>query len=206
MIPFWATTAQSEVAGTPNIAIPATGSVADSAASSHHQPNRRLNDRIIDHLRLQPYQHVLEVGCGTGDLLEETARHLRVGFLAAVEPDVDNYQQACLRNKRFMDSQLLQIHLGQLQDLPYPPHYFHTVYSPSDILKRKHPEVQLLRLTRLLRSGGRLVLQFHPGTVPEYNSTRQIQLHYIAAGIASPEIATIGTTFGAALLATAIMP
>ena len=169
---------------------------------------RHLNRWIIDQLRLQPYQHVLEVGFGAGHLLEETARSLRIGFLAGIEPAVTNYQQAYRRNKRFIARQLMQLHLGELHDLPYPPHYFHTVYGTSAILMSKQPELELFRLIRLLRSGGRLVLLFHSKTGVKDNGTRmlshQIQLGYKAAGLTGPEIAIVETAFGATLAATAI--
>ncbi|HXB06988.1 MAG TPA: class I SAM-dependent methyltransferase [Puia sp.] len=181
---------------------------AASTAPRRRPTSRQLNGWIIDQLRLQPYQHVLEVGFGTGRLLEEAARTLRIGFLAGIEPSIDGYKQAYRRNKRFIARQLMQIHLGELPDLPYPPHYFHTVYSTSAILMSKNPESELLRLIRLLRSGGRLVLLFHSKAGVKDTGirmlTQQLQLDYIAAGLLRPEITTIGTAFGATLAATAI--
>lgn len=223
MIPFWAATARPQPVPAGDIAndtsasggiandISAPGGIAEPATTLRHQPaGRQLNRWIVSQLRLQPYQYVLEVGCGAGHLLEETARNLRIGFLAGVESVVTNYQQAYRRNRRFMARQLMQLHLGELHDLPYPPHYFHTVYSTSAMLHSKDPQSQLLRLIRLLRSGGRLVLLFHSKAGAKDNGTRlltqQIQLGYIAAGLLSPEIATIETAFGATLLASAIMP
>jgi len=201
MIPLWATTARPASAG----------DIAAPMGTRRHQPaSRQLNRWIVDHLRLQPYQHVLEVGCGAGHLLEETARTLGIGYLAGIESSVTNFQQAYRRNKRFIARQLTHIHLGELHDLHYQPHYFHTVYSTSAVLMRKHPESELYRLIRLLRSGGRLVLLFHSKEAAKDNGTRlltqQIQLGYIAAGLIGPEIFTIETAFGATLLATAITP
>src|SRR5262249_9245452 len=107
---------------------------------------RQLNTWIIHRLGLQPYQHVLEVGSGTGPRLEEAARTLRTGFLAGVEPSAPLYQQAYKRNRRFIARQLMELHLGDLAHLPYPPHYFHTVFTTSAILLGKYPEIELLRL------------------------------------------------------------
>ncbi len=186
----------------------------DSTASLYpHSTNwgrpfasRHLNGWIIDRLHLQPYQHILEIGFGPGRLLEEAARTLRIGFLAGVEPSTPLYQQAYRRNKRFIARQLMQLHLGELQDLPYPPHYFHTVYSTSAILSSKYPVMELLRLIRLLRSGGRLVLLFQPKAARNEGGilplTQRIQQDYIVAGLLRPETELRETSFGAALAIT----
>jgi ubiquinone/menaquinone biosynthesis C-methylase UbiE len=173
-----------------------------------------LNERtaagwIIDQLRLQPYQHILEIGVGTGRLMEEAAGLLRIGFLAGVESSAPHYQQAYRRNKRFIARQLVQLHLGELADLPYPPHYFHTVYSSSGIPPGKDRMVELLRLTRMLRSGGQLTLLFRPGshaTSRREDSaqllTRQVQQDYAAAGLRRIQIEHRLSSFGSALAAT----
>jgi ubiquinone/menaquinone biosynthesis C-methylase UbiE len=160
--------------------------------------SRQLNGWIIDQLRLQPYQHVLEIGVGAGRLLEEVAGVLRIGFLAGVESSAPHYQQAYRRNKRFIARQLVQLHLGELQDLPYPPHYFHTVYSTSGIPPGKDRMVELLRLTRMLRSGGRLTLLFRPETYP----ADRIQQDYTAAGLHHIQIEHREHSFGSALAVT----
>lgn len=179
--------------------------------------SRQLNGWIIDQLRLQPYQHVLEIGIGPGRLLEEAAGVLRIGFLAGMEPSVSLYQQAYRRNRRFIARQLVQLHLGELADLPYPPHYFHSVYSHAAISSGKDSYsdaaispgkdrvVELLRLARLLRSGGRLVLVFRVAADRGGASTRQlaqgIHQDYIAAGLQSIQIEYREQPFGTALAA-----
>jgi ubiquinone/menaquinone biosynthesis C-methylase UbiE len=185
-----------------------TGSLAPEKATGwlRRPVSRQLNGWVIDQLRLQPYQHVLEIGFGTGHLLEETARALRIGFLAGMEPSVPLYQQAYRRNRRFISRQLVQLHLGELQDLPYPPHYFHTVYSTSGIPQGNDRIVELLRLTRLLRSGGRLVLLFPSGTGRKDTGLRmlaqQVQQEYIAAGLRHIHIEYREGAFGDTLAAT----
>ena len=166
-------------------ATPEQAPARERAGWFHGLRARQWNGWVIDQLRLQPYQHVLEIGFGAGRLLEEAARSLGIGFLAGVESSLPFYQSACRRNRRFIARQLMQLHLGELQDLPYPPHYFHTVYTTSAILSRKYPTVELLRLTRLLGSRGRLVLLFQPPATRNGAGidelTQQIQQHFAAA-------------------------
>jgi ubiquinone/menaquinone biosynthesis C-methylase UbiE len=125
----------------------------------------RFHDWTVSQLNLQPYQHVLEVGCGSGQLLAIVARTLRIGFLAGIEFSIPLYQQAYRRNKAFIHQQFIQLHLGELHELPYPAHYFHTIYtsgvhSPGKNgihSPGKNAVTECLRLASLLRSGGRLV-------------------------------------------------
>ena len=53
--------------------------------------------------------------------------------------------------------QLIQLHIGELHELPYPAHYFHTIYGSDIDFPRKDVGTECLRLTSLLRNGGRLV-------------------------------------------------
>jgi protein-L-isoaspartate O-methyltransferase len=116
-----------------------------------------FHDWTVRQLNLQPYQHVLEVGCGSGQLLAVVARTLRIGFLAGIESSIPLYRQAYRRNKALIHRQLIQLHLGELHELPYPAHYFHTIYGSGIRLPGKNAVTECLRLTSLLRSGGRLV-------------------------------------------------
>ena len=116
-----------------------------------------VHDWTVRQLDLQPYQHVLEIGCGSGQLLTAVARTLRIGFLAGIESSIPLYSQAYRRNKAFIRRQLIQLHLGELHELPYPAHYFHTIYGSATHSPGKNAVTECLRLASLLRSGGRLV-------------------------------------------------
>ena len=122
-----------------------------------HQ-SKQATDWTLRHLNIQPYQHLLEVGYGSGRLLAEAARMLKIGFLAGIESSVPLYQQAYRRNKSFIRQQLVQLHLGELFELSYPAHYFHTVYSFGAHSFWKDAGLECLRLASLLKTDGRLVL------------------------------------------------
>ena len=118
---------------------------------------QHFHDWTVRQLNLQPYQHVLEVGYGSGQLLAVAARTLKIGFLAGIESSIPLYRQAYRRNKAFIRRQLIQLHIGELHELPYPAHYFHTIYGSDIDFPRKDVGTECLRLTSLLRNGGRLV-------------------------------------------------
>ncbi len=114
-------------------------------------------------LNIQPYQHLLEIGYGTGQLMEEVARALRIGFIAGIESSISLYQQAYRRNKRFVRQQLVQLHIGEPYELSYPQHYFHTIYGTNIHLSSNDVHSELLRFSGMLKNRGRLVLLLEAG-------------------------------------------
>lgn len=126
--------------------------------------NRQYVTWALSQLNVQPYQHILEVGYGAGQILEEVGRALKIGFLAGIEASLPLYQHAYRRNRRFIRQQLLQLHIGELHELSYPPHYFHTIYGSNIHTAWNDPQAEFIRLSGLLKSRGRLVMLFQPRT------------------------------------------
>jgi trans-aconitate methyltransferase len=149
--------------------------------------SKQRSDWVVEQLNIQPYQHILEVGYGPGNTLQEVARKLKVGFLAGIDPSITLYRQAYRKNKRFIEQQLMQLHIGELHELSYPPHYFHTIYGSNVHFFWKEPEVEFIRLSHLLRSGGKLVMVFQPRWADKESAIRQaaekIEKEYTKAGL-----------------------
>src|ERR1700743_1196913 len=114
----------------------------------------------LEQLDILPYQHLLEIGYGPGRTTKAVAQKLRKGFIAGIDDSITMYQRAYRRNRRFIDQQLLQLHVGKLHDLPYPSYYFHTIYGTNSCLAWKDSSTEFIRLANLLRSGGRLIMVF----------------------------------------------
>lgn len=149
--------------------------------------SKQRSSWTVEQLKIQPYQHILEVGYGPGNTLQEVARQLKIGFLAGIDHSVPMYQQAYRRNKRFIQQQLLQLHIGDLNDLSYPPHYFHTIYGSNMHFFLKEPRLAFMRLASLLKSRGKLVMVFQPRAARDEAAIRQageeIREDYTAAGL-----------------------
>jgi len=112
---------------------------------------------LIDDLEIDlvlPHCHdrdVLEVGCGTGLILNRTARvarsHLGVDLSAGM------LQKAVERG--------LDVVQGDATHLPCPDAAFDTVYSFKVLSHVRHIEVALAEFARVTRPGGRLFLEFY---------------------------------------------
>ena len=144
-------------------------------------------DWIIRQLDLQPHQHLLEVGCGPGRLLAAVAGKLNNGFLAGIESEITSYRHASRRNARYLRQETMQLHLGQLYDLPYPASYFHTIYGSGSYYTWNNLATECLRLRSLLRMGGRLILLSQPGHYRQEEDLRteaaRLQSAFLQAGL-----------------------
>ena len=121
-----------------------------------------LSDWTIDQLNIRPYQQILEVGYGQGFGLEHAARKLKVGLLAGIDESMLMYQKAYMKNKKLVRQQLLQLHLGTIQELSYPHQYFHTIYGSNIHFSWKEPVAAFILLSNMLKTGGKLVMAFQP--------------------------------------------
>ena len=86
--------------------------------------NAVLNDVAFDHLTLNPYDRVLEVGFGGGYLLSRMSTVVTEGFLSGV--DVSPAMVA-LCEKRFaspVQAGKLELKCARAESLPYPNEHF----------------------------------------------------------------------------------
>ena len=149
--------------------------------------NKTITDWTIEQLNIQPYQHLLEIGYTSGYTLHEVARKLKIGFLAGIDESMTMYRRAYKKNKKLIRDQLLQLHIGQIHELPYPHHYFHTIYGNNSLFSyTEESGYALIPLVNLLKSGGRLVMVFQPDTSNEEQVlmiAEKIKQDYIFAGL-----------------------
>jgi ubiquinone/menaquinone biosynthesis C-methylase UbiE len=175
-----------ELTNTINQPLSAAGYLGKLANWLKPAKNKTITDWTVEQLNIQPYQHILEIGYGSGYTLKEVARKLKIGFLAGIDSSVAKYRRAYRKNKKMIRQQLLQLHIGNMNELPYPNHYFHTVYGNNVYFNRKEPVYALLHLAGLLRSGGKLVMVFQPAARNEKEikqAAERIKQQYLEAGL-----------------------
>jgi ubiquinone/menaquinone biosynthesis C-methylase UbiE len=174
------------------------------------EENRTKTDWTLEHLRIEPYQHILELDYGSGNTLVEVAEKLKVGFIAGVDPSVSFYKQAYKKNKKFISRGLMQLHVSGVEELSYPPHYFHTIYSSNAYFFWNQPAYAFARLTRMLKSGGKLVLIARLRcSVTEEEVTRAVEKtksQFLDAGLEKTEIEFRGLQPGTLIAALGYKP
>lgn len=119
----------------------------------------RLLERVIGQLTagLPDGFQVLEVGCGTGSMLQVLERACHRGHVTGCEPFAEGLAYARTRVR-------CPVVQGDVYDLPFPTPF--DVIGMFDVLEHLAEDERALRcLAKVLRPGGRLVL-----TVPAHQS------------------------------------
>ncbi len=157
----------------------------------HNGRNKTITDWIVEQLDIRPYQHILEIGYGSGNTLMEVARNLKIGFIAGIEESIDKYRQAYSKNKKMVREQLLQLHIGTIHELPYPHHYFHSIYGINRPLLHGNPG-ELIQLVNMLKTGGRLIMVAQPNRTTDeatmYQAAEKIKMDFTNAGLSDIQI------------------
>ncbi len=120
---------------------------------------RELRQRTATLAHLRPGEAVLDVGCGTGQLLLEVARRVgQAGHVAGVDPGAEQIARA--RAKAARRSLPIEFQIGVIEQLPFADQAFDAVLST---LMMHHLPIPLKRqglaeIARVLKPGGRLVI------------------------------------------------
>lgn len=128
---------------------------------------RMLLRRMIASLALRGDEQVLDVGCGRGMLLLETARHLPHGLATGLDlwstrDQSGNAADATARNAELAGlRERVQVDTGDMRRMPYPDASFDVVVSSLAIhnLPTQTDREQAVReIARVLKPGGRVAL------------------------------------------------
>ncbi len=104
-------------------------------------------------LELEPGERLLDVGCGTGALLDALSAAVPDASLAGADPSSEMLQMA---RKRLRTAAHLQ--RGAAEDLPFADVAFDVVVSTNAFHYFRDPSRALAEMGRVLRPNGRLVL------------------------------------------------
>ncbi len=119
---------------------------------------RRIHRRLLDRAGLRPGQRVLEIGCGTGDLLLAAKRAQPEAAVVGLDPDLAALARAHRKARR--RGLAVQLDRGYADELPYADDSVDVVLSSFMLhhLPAGEREQAMREVLRVLRPGGALHL------------------------------------------------
>ena len=107
----------------------------------------------MSRLRVARSDRVLDVGCGTGELLARLAAKYPAAHLSGLDPVPEMLEVA--REKL---SERVELRVGWANELPWPEASFDLVVSCNMFHYITHPVAAVQEMERVLRPGGHLVI------------------------------------------------
>ena len=119
---------------------------------------RRIRRRLLDQADLRPGQRVLEIGCGTGDLLLAAKRAQPAAVVVGLDPDLAALARAHRKARR--RGLTVQLDRGHAEELPYADDSVDVVLSSFMLhhVPADEREPAMREVLRVLRPGGALHL------------------------------------------------
>lgn len=120
---------------------------------------RALRRQVVELARLQPGEHTLDVGCGTGTLAIEAQRQVgATGRVVGIDPGERQIAEARAKAaRRHLSTEFL---VGVIERLPFPDETFDVALSTLMMhhLPQSLKREGLVEIARVLKPGGRLVI------------------------------------------------
>ena len=120
--------------------------------------NREGVDWAIAVLEIQPTDHVLEIGFGSGHGIETATKLASQGWVAGVDFSQTMLKQATRRNAWGIATGRVELKVGDANQLAYPDLRFDKAFATNVIYFWKDPVATLREIRRVLKPGGRLAL------------------------------------------------
>lgn len=122
--------------------------------------NARLNRLVYEDLTPQPGDHILELGCGTGKLIDRIARGTDNCVVEGLDFSDTMVAIARRKNRTHISKGKVVIHRGNVDDMPFQTETFNKISSVNTIYFWRDLQTSAGRVMGLLKPGGRLVLGF----------------------------------------------
>lgn len=120
--------------------------------------HRPLTEWVVDLLKVQPDDHVLDVGCGSGMAIQILAGIASQGFVMGVDYSDVMVGQARQRNAVGLRARRVVINLGDVAALPYRDRSFDKVVAIETFCFWPEPVPNLKEVLRVLKPGGLIAL------------------------------------------------
>jgi ubiquinone/menaquinone biosynthesis C-methylase UbiE len=130
--------------------------------------NRNDHKNTIEYLNIQPGNHVLEIGYGSGRTIDLAAKAAVHGKIVGVDHSDVMHDVAAKRNRRWIDLGKAELFVGDAGNLHFEDESFDIVYSIHCIYFWDEPEAVLKEIYRVLKNKGKAAITVRTGTSVVY--------------------------------------
>ena len=123
--------------------------------------NAGMNSLTLDSLALGPGDRLLEVGFGSGYLLEKVLKNRLCDFTAGADISPEMVSHVGARLRAYIEAEKAQIRHGDIEAIPFADGEFSKLCSVNTLYFWRDPQRALAECRRVLKAGGRLVLCFN---------------------------------------------
>lgn len=120
--------------------------------------NAAMNRLAAELLNVEPDDHILEIGFGSGAAIAKAAAHLTSGLIHGVDVSDVMLRQARRRNRQFIKDGRVEIKPVSVLQLPYPDSLFDKVFAVNNFHIWSDQQEALREIRRVLKVGGILLL------------------------------------------------
>lgn len=122
--------------------------------------NAALNAFVYQLMSVQSDDQILEIGFGTGKLIEKMAQQIESGFIIGVDFSDTMVAIAKKRNKKHVDKSKVELRRGDFDNMTFENDYFTKVCSVNTLYFWPDPEHTAKKIADVLKPNGKLVLAF----------------------------------------------
>lgn len=122
--------------------------------------NAALNDLVLETLKLQPGDHILEIGFGGGDLIHKFVSTGKPSQVVGVERSPEAIQICERRFQKLIGQGMVELHQARAEALPFVDQQFDQVCTVNTLYFWANAPQVLAECRRVLQPGGRLVIGY----------------------------------------------
>lgn len=123
--------------------------------------NIEMNSFAKQMLDIEKDDVVLEIGCGTGRLVNEISKELENGIIEGIDFSKTMTSIAKKNNKKNIRKGKVNIHTANFDEFSFNENSYDKIFSINTIYFWENPKLTVSKIVDLLKPNGTLVLGFH---------------------------------------------
>lgn len=120
--------------------------------------NHELNALMFKTLSVSENDYVLEIGFGTGKLINEIAHRIKNGVIEGVDFSKIMVDSAKKKNMRHIKTDKVKIFFGDFDKVHFKETYYDKILTVNTIYFWENPETTISKINRLLKPGGKVFI------------------------------------------------